>query len=65
MIELPLNNKTLNSRIMTALDSIGLKEMKLDDEEINYDYKDQGDILTELLEKKEAYSKREISTRSN
>ena len=52
MIELPVNNKTLNSRILTALDAIGLKEIELEEEdEITYDYKDQGDILTELLER--------------
>ena len=63
VIEMPVNNKTLNSRILTALDAIGLKEMELEDEEINYDYKDQGHILTELLEKNEEYERREHERR--
>ena len=59
IVELPVQNRFLNSRIITALDSIGLQQIQLDEEEIEYQYKEQGDILQEILTKKLEYSKRE------
>ena len=59
IIELPRQNKIANSRILTALDSIGLTNIDLDEEEVEYDYSIQEKLLTELLERNEMYNKRE------
>ena len=59
IVQLPVNNLKVNSRIIIALNAIGLDQIQLyDDEEIDFDYKVQGEILEEILEKKQEYSKR-------
>ena len=58
-IQLPKENKEFNFRILTALDSIGLKDIELEEEDIEYEYKNQGEILNEIIEKNESYRKRE------
>ena len=58
-VQLPKENKEFNFRILTALDSIGLKDIELEEEDIEYEYKNQGEILNEIIEKNESYRKRE------
>ena len=60
IVQLPVQNLKVNSRIITALNAIGLDkiELKDDEQELNFDYKSQGEILQEILEKKHEYSKR-------
>ena len=45
-------NKMVKERIKVSLDAIGLTEIEIS-EEISFDYEEQGNILNELLEKKE------------
>ena len=61
IVELTVNNLKVNSRIITALTAIGLENIQLEDddeEEINFDYQAQGEILHEILAKKQEYNKR-------
>ena len=46
IVQLPVNNLKVNSRLIIALNAIGLQEIQLKDEEeeINFDYKEQGHI---------------------
>ena len=46
-------------RIKIALQSIGLNGIAVADNDIKYDYSEQGNILEDILEKKESLSKRE------
>ena len=60
IIDLPnsTNNDLLLQRIKISLQAINLKGVIIeDDEEINYNYEQQGDILNELLEQKNEYKK--------
>ena len=61
IVELPVNNLKVNSRIITALNAIGLDQIQLEDdeEEIEYQYKEQGEILQEIITKKQDWCKRE------
>ena len=59
VVDLPIQNAFFNSRMITSLDSIGLEKIELKDEEdIDYDYRKQGEIVQELLEKQKEYLKR-------
>ena len=53
-IYLPTENEKSMERIKVALDAIGLKGIKLQGND-NYDYSEQGEILNEILEKKELF----------
>ena len=57
IIELPTINKMMKERINVALDAIGMKGIRIG-KEITYDYSEQGNILNEILEKKQAIEKR-------
>ena len=59
LIQIPLENKLLIERIQISLEAIGCKGLSVSDNEITFDYSEQGEILQEILEKKEEYSKRE------
>ena len=50
-------NEELLNRIKISLQAIGLKNIKINENEIHYDYKDQGEMLNELLEKKNEIDK--------
>ena len=51
IVQLPFNNLKVNSRIIIALNAIGLQEIQLEDEgdEFDFDYSKQGEILQEIL----------------
>ena len=51
-LELPIDNPIFITRIKSALEGIDLPGIELSDDEINYDYSEQSDILLILLEKK-------------
>ena len=56
IIQLPSDSYQLINRIQISLESIGLDNITVNP--IVFEYKDQGDILEELLEKKEEKKKR-------
>ena len=56
VIEIPTENKKVLQRIKIALNALGLRGMELD-EDIDYNYTEQGDYLHEILEKKETKEK--------
>ena len=60
IVNLPISNTFLHSRIITSLEAIGLRNIQLnDEEELEYDYKDQGIVLQQIREMKREYLKRE------
>ena len=52
ILEIPRDNKQLLQRIKISLESLGLRGIELDEEEIDFDYKEQGAYLHEIFEKK-------------
>ena len=57
-VKLPVQNLKVNSRILTALDSINLRNIQLEEEEIDFEYKSQGEILHKIIRKHEELCKR-------
>ena len=53
-ITLPMDNKKSLQRIKVALEAIGMKGVELTEDD-DYDYTHQGEILKEILEKKEMF----------
>ena len=57
IVELPTENKQILQRIKISLQAINLNGIQLDEnEEIEFDYDEQGDLLQRIIEKKEMYN---------
>ena len=52
VIDIPSNNCILSERIITSLEAIGLKNIEVRMEENSINFENQGELLSELLEKK-------------
>ena len=52
-LNIPSNNQKFISRIKISLKSIGFNAITIADNDIKYDYAEQGDILEDILNKKE------------
>ena len=60
IVQLPVENSIVNTRIAISLEAIGLKEIKIGENEIiDFDYREQGKLLETLMEKKEEQQKYE------
>ena len=58
-LNIPSNNQKFISRIKISLKSIGFNAITIADNDIKYDFAEQGDILEDILERKESLAKRE------
>ena len=58
-LELPslINHQKIIERMKISLQAINLKGIEINEEEITYDYSQQGNQLIELLQKQEEYEK--------
>ena len=54
---LPFDNKIIRNRISIALQSIGLKDIEIDESLIQFDYTKQGEYLEEIIKIKEEYER--------